>query len=228
MGTNDAVTATLQYVAPEAVPAGPADAARLPEQWRPIAAAAQPGQRREAALELWRPAFLDLVPRFADALRERLVDVAAYLTDDGPALVYTVRARRDQLVTWVGFDPRTFEEPHFWGSFPAPVQEFLREVHAGFVSGERRAFGLSRPADMLTLGEMADYPEGIPEWEDGTDISSTRLLCISTDGGVLLYCLSPDLSPGDVALVYEGDIDLRRLGIELDDLLIQRLEEYPR
>jgi hypothetical protein len=74
---------------------------------------------------------------------------------------------------------------------------------------------------MDTLANLSDWPEGIPDWE--ADIASTRLLQISTDGGILCYCLSPDLAPGQVALVYEGDVDPQDFGAELDQLMMSRL-----
>lgn len=218
------VAGTLQGWTSDPVAAGAADSERLPDRWRPIVAAADPVQRCEIALGLWNDGFLDLVPRFAAVLRDRLVDVVPFFTADGPVLVYVVRADEGRVVSWVGYDPRTFEQPQFWPAFPEPLQQFLRDVHPGFVSGARTAFGPVRPAQMLTLAEMADYPEGIPGWDEDADISSTRLLRISSDGGILFYCLSPDLSPGEVALVYEGDVDPRNLGIELDDLMVQRLQ----
>ncbi|MEU8328383.1 hypothetical protein [Micromonospora sp. NPDC048839] len=200
------------------------DAAHLPGPWRSIVTATAPAERRETAVALWNAGFLRLVPRFAAVLRDRLVDVVPYRTADGPALVYVVRADDGHHVPWVGYDPRTFEQPQFWAAFPEPLQEFLRDVHAGFVSGERTGFGPARPEQMLTLAEMADYPDGIPGWDEDSDISSTRLLRISSDGGLLFYCLSPDLPTGEVALVYEGDVDPRDLGTELDELMTQRLQ----
>ncbi|HSV67274.1 MAG TPA: hypothetical protein VLJ59_15370 [Mycobacteriales bacterium] len=43
---------------------------------------------------------------------------------------------------------------------------------------------------------------------------------IGTDGVDLQYCVSPDLPPGQIALVYEGDIDRRAFGPALDGLMV--------
>jgi hypothetical protein len=83
-----------------------------------------------------------------------------------------------------------------------------------------------RPVHMQTIAEMADLPDGIPEWDEDAEIASTRLLVISSDGGLLYYCLSPDLDPGQVALVYEGDIDPKDFGSELDKLMMARLDGW--
>jgi hypothetical protein len=195
---------------------------RVPDRWRPIATASGPQERREAALALWNQDFLDLVPRFAGALRSRLVDVRAYLADGSPVLVYLAAAGGGP-VSWVGFDPRTFgEPPPFWGGFPQPLRAFLHDVHAGYVSGGDAGFGPLPPAHMQTLATLADSPDGIPGWDDEAEIRSSRLVLIATDGGLLRLCVTPDLAPGEVALVYEGDIERRDLGRELDDLMVSR------
>jgi hypothetical protein len=46
---------------------------------------------------------------------------------------------------------------------------------------------------------------------------------IATDGGLLRLCLSPDLAAGEVALVYECDVERRELGTEFDELMVSRL-----
>jgi hypothetical protein len=197
---------------------------RIPERWRAVATAAQPRERREAALGLWNQGFLDLVPRFAEVLRTRLLDVRAYLADDHPVLVYVVASDGGGPVSWVGFDPGTFgEPPPFWDSFPEPLRVFLRDVHAGYVSSGDAGFGPLPPAQMQTLATLAGFPDGIPGWDEEAGIDSTRLVLVASDGGLLRLCLSPDLPPGQLALVYEGDVDPQDFGAELDQLMMSRL-----
>jgi hypothetical protein len=194
--------------------------ARFPQQWQPIADATEPETRRRAALALWNPAFLDLVPEFAQTMRARLLDVVACLIDDKPALIYVTTG----YVIWIGWDPRAPEEPPpFWECVPAPLRTFLREVHGGFTAPDGESYGPMQPAYMQTLADFAGWPEGIPDWDED-EIPSTRLLRIAKDSGTLTYCVSPDLPPGKVALVYEGDVDPKDLGTELDDLMTRRYE----
>jgi hypothetical protein len=208
---------SLTFVSPDSP-----ELPRVPEQWLPIALSTDPETRRRTALALWNQSLLDLLPRFAEALHTRFVDVQVAITDDSAVLVYVAKANNGEYVGWVGYEPRSFGElPPFWDSFPEPLRVFLRDVHAGFVSGSRLAFGPVRPRHMETLADVSDWPEGIPDWE--ADIASTRLLQITTDGGILSYCLSPDLAPGQIALVYEGDVDPQDFGSELDDLMMSRL-----
>jgi hypothetical protein len=210
---------SLTFISPDS-----AEPPRIPERWMPIAISSDPQTRHRTALALWNQDLLDLLPRFAEALRSRFVDVRVAITDDVPVLVYVARADNGEYVCWIGYDPRSFGDlPQFWDSFPEPLQVFLRNVHAGFVSWSRLAFGPARPRHMETLAALADSPEGVPDWDEEADILSTRLLQISTDGGILGYFLSPDIAPGQVALVYEGDIDPQDFGAELDKLLISRL-----
>jgi hypothetical protein len=122
-----------------------------------------------------------------------------------------------------GFDPRTFgEPPPFWQSFPQPLRVFLHEVHAGFISSGA-GFGPLPPSHMQTLAKLADFPDGIPMWDEMAEIASTRLVLVASDGGLMRFCLSPDLTPGQVALVYEGDVDPQDLSTELDELMMSRL-----
>lgn len=208
-------------------PVGGEDAgmlARIPEKWRPIALSIDAAFRRGTALALWNQSFLDLIPEFTRTLRTHCVDVRVLSVGDIPVLVYVLETDEDEPVFWVGYDPRTLKEPDFWDSFPEPVRVFLREVHAGFMSERDGSFGIARPTDMATLAERAGSPDGIPGWEHA-DISSTRLMQITSDGGILRYCLSPDLEAGKIALVYEGDIDSKEFGQELDELLMSRMED---
>ncbi|MBM0240276.1 hypothetical protein JNW88_29980 [Micromonospora sp. ATA32] len=67
------------------------------------------------------------------------------------------------LASWVGYDPRSFgREPPFWGSFPEPLQVFLRDVHAGFASWDMMSFGPARPVDMETVADLAHSPDASP------------------------------------------------------------------
>ncbi|UQA96891.1 hypothetical protein [Streptomyces halobius] len=198
---------------------------RIPEKWRPIALSADAESRRRTALSLWNQSFLDLLPEFAEVLNAHCVDVRVCMTDDSPVLAYVLETDDGELVSWVGYDPGTFEEPDFWESFPEPVQVFLRQVHAGFASASTDSFGVARPMEMGTIAELADFPDGVPGWDDDARIPSTRLLQITTDGGILKYCLSPDIAVGKIALVYEGDIDPKDFGQELDELLMSRFED---
>ena len=195
-----------------------------PPQWRPIAAEPDPRARSAMALALWNKPFLDAVPRFAAALRAGLTDVRACLADGEPALLYLAADGNGRPLTWLGGDPAGFVEPPFWAAFPAPLQVFLREVHAGFTSGGRTAFGPMHPRHMLTLAELAGEPGGLPDWDEEQEIASTRLLLITSNDGMLHYCVSPDLDEGHVALVFQGDLDPLPYGAALDDLLMLRVE----
>ncbi|MFG2287610.1 hypothetical protein ACGFOU_16325 [Streptomyces sp. NPDC048595] len=224
MGPEE-IAATLEDWSPTFVGGDSDETARIPEKWRPIVLSAEAEDRRRTALSLWNRGFLDLLPEFAAVLDEHCVDVRVCIADNTPALVYVLETDDGEPVSWIGYDPGAFQEPDFWESFPEAVKVFLREVHAGFVSASRDAFGVARPVDMGTLAELAGFPDGVPGWEGESRISSTRLLQITTDGGLLKYCLSPDLAVGKVALVYEGDIDPKDFGTEIDDLLMSRFEE---
>ncbi|MFD5465041.1 hypothetical protein ACFWIQ_19760 [Kitasatospora sp. NPDC127059] len=203
--------------------------ASLPERWRPIALADRPEARYRLARSLWNQDFLALLPRFAAAMDARCVDVRACLTDACAALVYVMADEGGGLVSWVGYDPRSFgPEPEFWPAFPEPLRDFLRGVHAGFVSGgDGTSFGLARPVHMTTLAEFADFPEGIPGWDED-QIDSTRLLRVTSDGGNLHYCLSPELAPGEIALVDAGEVDPGDCGAALDELMVSHFAPSTR
>jgi hypothetical protein len=207
-------------------PGGPAPD-RLPPSWRPVLDAVDSGTRRDAALALWNPDLLALIPQFADALRHHFLDVRVGVTDEGiPALAYVAPGLSPgEFHVWVGYAPEAFgEPPPFWSSFAPPLQTFLRTVHAGFTCETRTSFGPCRPAYMETVADQAGFPEGIPGWEDDVDIPSTRLLIVTEDGGILRYCVSPDLGPTRLALVEPGEAEPVDLGPALDKLLMWRLE----
>jgi hypothetical protein len=219
------IVGTLAPRAAVLVDSDPTELSRIPEQWLPILTASDASARLEAAVELWNQGFFDLVPEFAAALTMRFLDVRVAITDGDPVLVYVARDGTGAAISWVGLDPRTFDEPpQFWEIFPDSLRIFLRDVHAGFISGPEAAFGPLPPGYMVTLAELAGFPEGIPDWEQNSEIASTRLLRIATNGWQLDYCLSPDLPADAVALVYEGDVDSQALGPELDQLMMKQFE----
>jgi hypothetical protein len=200
------------------------DLEKLPARWRPIAAQAEPRARVAAALALWNAPLLDALPQFAVALRSRFTDVRPCVVDDEPALSYQATHADGHPVTWLGLDPGGFAEPPFWDRFPPPLQDFLHGVHDGFTSGGRDSFGPMPPRLMQTIAEQAGEPGGLEDWDSEQDIVSTRLVVVTTNGGPVDYCVSPDLDPGELAVVYEGDIDPTPYGTALDALLMRRLD----
>jgi hypothetical protein len=198
--------------------------AAVPPLWTDIVAATDPAERVRLAVARWNRDFLALIPTFADALRTRFVDVRHGTDGDLPVLVYVAESKSGGYVTWVGYDPATFgTEPKFWEHFPGPLRTFLRDVHAGFVSYSWMSFGPMRPDHMQTIAELADFPDGVPGFDDEAEIGSTRLLPLCNDGGLLYYCVSPELAAGRIALVYEGDVDPKDFGPEFDEMLTSRL-----
>lgn len=211
----------LSFVTP-----GSAEASEVPPTWQPIIDADTAGERCRLARALWNQELLDLLPGFSAILRERLIDVRVCLTDDTVALIYATPGSKG-LVCWVGYDPRSFgDEPPLFSAVHPAVRTFLREVHAGFVTGSRETYGPMRPRHINTLAILADYPDGIEGWDEEASISSTRLLRIASNGGNLDYCVSPDLPVDQVALVYAGDVDPQDLGTELDELMAVMPYEY--
>ncbi|MFC7548995.1 hypothetical protein [Plantactinospora sp. GCM10030261] len=206
---------------------------RVPEPWQPIARSSDPASRCATALARWNAEFCDKVPTFMAAFRAQLADVRVWLTDRGEHLLVYVVRDGDWQACWIGWDPWSAgPKPRFWEHFPGWLRAFLDEVHGGFTQPWGNSGPLSRE-DMLTLAEIADEPDGIPGWLDAWDdpagrICSTRLVRIATNGGNLDYCLSPDLTPEQVALVYEGDIDPQDLASELDDLMSRDLDPERR
>ncbi|WP_143659136.1 hypothetical protein [Streptomyces sp. SA15] len=76
---------------------------------------------------------------------------------------------------------------------------------------------------MQTLAELAGEPDGVADWDEEQDIASTRLL-LTSNGGMVNYCVSPDVKSAELAIVFEGDIDPVHYGTALDRLLMRRLE----
>jgi hypothetical protein len=215
------------------VEAGSAEFARLPEPWRPIVTAPDPEARSTAALALWNRDLLDLIPHFTELFRTHLVDVRAYVSADTAILLYVAEGPpgEDPLV-WFGRDPREFgPPPAFFDRLPAPARTFIGEVHAGFTAPDQESFGLIPPGIMRTIAAIADCPDGIPGWAEADfaetgRIASNRLLRVTTDGGNLMLCVSPDLPAGRAALVYEGDVETREFGPAFDALMISAFDEY--
>lgn len=197
----------------------------VPEIWHPIVSSPDPVTRIARALARWNEDFVAMVPKFAAYLRANLVDVRVCVVGGDPTLVYVVRRPDGEYTSWLGWDPRSFgEPPPFWDRFPCAVQTFLTSVHAGFAGPEGDAYGLSRPRWMTTLAARAGEPDGLEDWDCDAEIASTRLLVVTTNGTTLLYCVSPDLPVGQIAMVYEGDIDPQDFGSRLDQLMVGRLD----
>lgn len=219
-------------------------AAEVPQRWHEVVNGIGAADRIQVAMSYWEEDFLAMIPGFAHALRERLIDVRVFWVDTSRrrfyVLVYVVKNNTDGYVCWMAWDPaRCGEAPRFWDTFPAPVQSFLRHTHAGFTAPDRESCGIMQPCDFETFAEYAGWPEGVPGWMDGYEdgfgigyhgekykrIESTRLVMFTKDSGELFYCTSPDLQVGQVALVYDGDVDPPKdFGTELDELMIRSLD----
>lgn len=238
MSQNDlaAVTDTLRGLQVTLVEAGSADVPLLPQQWQPILAECDPQTRLAAALALWNAPLLEALPQFAGALRTRFTDVRPCLADSAanvvprvraqPALLYLAKGRDGNPLCWIGLDPASFVEPKFWEHFPEPLQMFLRHVHAGFTSAGPIEFGPMHPRYMQTFAEMAGEPDGLADWDEMQEIASTRLLIVAEfNGGLVHYCVSPDLEADQLAIVFEGDIDPTHYGAALDEMLMVGLDE---
>lgn len=221
-----------------------ARAAEVPERWLGVLRGDSAEERRGVALSHWGDDFLEMIPQFAAVLRDQLIDVRVFWVDNPKSrffvLVYVVGYGEEGHVCWMAWDPASLgDTPRFWDTFPAPVQNFLRDTHAGFTATDWESYGVMRPSDFETFAEYGEWPDGIPGWmdayEDGYDtgydgeryrrIESTRLVVFTKDAGHLFYCTSPDLEVGQVALVYDGDVDPPKdLGAELDQLMTRRLD----
>jgi hypothetical protein len=201
--------------------------AQLPSRWRPIAEATRPADRCEVALSLWNPDFLAAVPRFARALTDNLTDVRVCRLRGDWTLVYIATARSGEQITWIGWDPAGFgpARPVFWETLPEPLRGFLVDVHAGFTASDGESYGLTHPSGMLTYAAWGGFDGPIPGWDDHSRISSTGLMFVTRDSGLSHYCVAPELPPGSVALVYEGDIDIKPdIARELDQLMAERFD----
>lgn len=224
-GDLAAVTNTLLGLNLTLIEARSADLPRLPNQWQPIVPEADPQTRLAAALALWNAPLLEALPQFAGVLRTRFTDVRPCLADGEPGLLYLAKGRDGNQLCWIGLDPASFVEPRFWEHFPEPLQMFLRHVHAGFTSVGPIDFGPMHPRYMQTIAEMAGDPDGLADWDEVQEIASTRLLRVTSNGGWVHYCVSPELETDQLAIVFEGDIDPTHYGTALDELLMRRLED---
>lgn len=209
------------------VDAGSPELTQVPGRWREIAESMDPAARRAAALSLWNREFLGMVLNFSQALTENLADVRVCALRGDWVLIYVARAADQRVLLWVGWDPDTFGEarPPFWEAIPKPVQDFLATVHAGFTGPDCESYGIVQPVRMTTYAEWAGFDDPAEDWDQDGEIPSARFMFVTKDSGLLDFCVSPDLPPGKVALIYEGDIDPREdFGLALDNLMASRFE----
>ncbi|OBB19725.1 hypothetical protein A5761_00860 [Mycolicibacterium setense] len=215
--------ATVEILAPS-----PQIRALIPEGWWLVAESPDPEERKRAALSLWNAEFLDLVPRFGEALRSALLDVrvAQHSWQGTPSLDYVLRSWDGEFKVWMGEDARTFgaSEPPMFDSLPVPARTFLRQVHAGFTTLNGRSCGLMPPADMQTLADSWGHPEesDIAECWDASTYpfpGTQRLLLITEYGGHPYLFTSPDLPAGTAATYFEPDFEVTSFGEALDDFL---------
>lgn len=197
---------------------------QVPTAWRAIASSPNAATRASTALSLWNTDFLALLPRFADAFRERLEDVRVCRLRDEWVLHYIARGSEEPHVTWIGWEPDPSATAPFFDAIPAPAREFLTSVHAGFTAPDCESHGLMRPKWMETFAQWAEFDtETIEEWDEEWNVSVTRMTRVTTNGSLLSYCVSPDTQPGRIVLVYEGDVDDDPdFGEELDELMSDR------
>jgi hypothetical protein len=208
-------------------------AASVPPGWRPILTEDDPMRRRDVALALWPASITDALPRFQAVLHDLLADVRVVRADKILALVYILDDDEnpdedadadDPPRTWLGYDPATFgTEPPFWTSFPPLLTWLLRDVHAGFVGIDALSYGVTPPRFMRTLAQLMNQPDGYPYWDENEPYRSTRLLRFSASVPTAEYYLSPDLPADHLAIIYEGDIDVRPFPDGFDRLLEARL-----
>lgn len=147
---HDALAAAMPWETDPFTILEPGDETRalIPQVWWPVAESADPEERKRAALALWNDNFLELVPRFAQALRNDLVDVRVVKHPwiGTPSLDYVVAGiEAGHYAVWMGENPATFgdQDPPLFESLPLPVRAFLREVHAGFTTWDRESCGLN-------------------------------------------------------------------------------------
>ncbi|WP_067686135.1 hypothetical protein [Nocardia jejuensis] len=205
-----------------------ADTPELPPRWGDVLMLPEARERAAAALRLWNPDFLDLIPNFARMLRTELADARVVRLHGELAMVYALEHHEPgrRVICWIGWDPASFGagEPEHWTCVPRPMRTFLSQVHAGFTAPDRLSFGPRRPRSMRTLAELARHPDGIPGWDQDPD--STRLLAVASTYAGLYGCVSCDLSAGAGVLADGANLESpRAFGALLDDILMSRLTE---
>lgn len=201
--------------------------AAVPETWWPVAESTDPEERTRIAVQRWDDEFLDLIPRFAEALRTQLVDVRVAKHDwlDSPSLDYVLRTEDGELAVWVGEDPRTFgaNTPPFFESLPEPARAFLRQTHAGFTTWDGESCGFIAPRHMTTLAARWGDPDSndILEWEeeDYEFPGTQRLLFVTEGGSDATLCTSPDLPAGLAVTYFEPDFEVKPFGEALDQFM---------
>lgn len=201
--------------------------------WWPILDSTDPADRRSSALALWNVEFLSLVPRFARALRDDLVDVRVVKHPwiDVPSLDYVVASTGDEgHAVWMGESPAGFgdHDPPLFDSLPAPARTFLREVHAGFTTWDRESCGLTPPRLMQTLAAYWGDPDDAEriEWYE-TEVDPPemrRLLRVTGRGPHGDLLTSPDLPAGSAVTYFEPDFELKPFGESLDLFMTLPLE----
>ncbi|BBZ55024.1 hypothetical protein [Mycolicibacterium phocaicum] len=204
----------------------------IPEAWWPVAESTDPDERKHAALDLWNEDFLALIPHYAHALQTALVDVrvAKHKYYSAPSLDYVLRTDEGELRVWAGDDPRTFGDidPPLFDAVPAPVQTFLRQVHAGYATSDGETHGLVAPSGMVTLAarwfQASDTNEIIEWFEDVPFPGTQRLLFLTGNGDDIALYVSPDLPPGQAITYYEPDFEIAPFGEALDDFITRPLD----
>lgn len=203
----------------------------IPAAWEPILRSRDRADRHVAATALWPAEILDRLPRFTAILTGAVTDVrvvSARLRNpstpeaagEGKALVYVV-PDGDEPVTWIGFEPGG--EVPFGESFPGLLRAVVTTVHAGLVSERHDSFGVAPPWLMRTLADDFGDPDLVEMWNDDHEQRAERLLIVATRQPELRCCVSPDIPPETLALVYEGDVSAENADTEFDDLLCSRL-----
>lgn len=191
----------------------------LPAGWREIVQSTDAAVRCSSALQRWSASFVARTPSFMAEFRSRLADVRVAELGGEIVLVYVAHDLDDELIGWVGLDPRTYVNPPYADRFPAWLLEFLREVHAGFTAPDGESYGPMVPRSMETLAERLGAPDGFDDWDDGAEIPSTRLLFVTTEDHYLDYYVSPDLPAESIGIVFEGDLDAEDFAPELDRVM---------
>lgn len=225
---HDALAAAMPWeIDPFTILDSSSQAARtpIPHAWRPIADSTDPDERTHCARSLWNAELLSLVPKFADALNTRLVDVrvAKHTWIPTPCLDYVIAALDgDGYDVWMGEDPATFgdHDPPLFDTLPPAVQTFLRDIHAGFTTWDRESCGLTPPSVMSTFATHCNEPtDARPiQWHE-TRVPPPRmhrLLRVTGRGPHADLLTSPDLPPGTAITYINPDFELTTFSEALD------------